>query len=52
MIYVLCSGGLGNQMFQYALYRSLVAAGKQAIFDTSYYNGKSEKDARYKFFTK
>lgn len=37
MIYVLCSGGLGNQMFQYALYRSLVAAGKQAIFDTSYY---------------
>lgn len=37
MIYVLCSGGLGNQMFQYALYRSLIFAGKQAVFDTSYY---------------
>ena len=37
MTYVLCSGGLGNQMFQYALYCSLVSMEKQVIFDTSYY---------------
>ncbi len=37
MSYVLCSGGLGNQMFQYAFYKSLVLNNKNAEFDTSYF---------------
>ncbi len=37
MIYVLCSGGMGNQMFQYAYLEHLNASGKKAILDTSFF---------------
>lgn len=37
MIYVLCSGGLGNQMFQYAYLLHLKRAGKEAVLDTSFF---------------
>ena len=37
MIHVLCSGGLGNQMFQYAYYRALVEKGLDVSFDTSFF---------------
>ncbi len=33
------SGGLGNQMFQYAYGRNLELAGQKVIFDTSFYSG-------------
>lgn len=37
MIVVRFMGGLGNQMFQYALYRKLVSQGKAVCADLSYY---------------
>lgn len=37
MIYVLCSGGLGNQMFQYAYLMHLEANGNNVTLDTSYF---------------
>lgn len=44
------SGGLGNQMFQYAYGRSLQVAGKKIIFDTSFYNGNwGNKDTPREF---
>lgn len=33
MIVVKLTGGLGNKMFQYALYKSILAAGKEALID-------------------
>lgn len=41
MNYVLCSGGLGNQMFQYAFYRLLCDNNIPASFDTSFYKHNS-----------
>ena len=38
MIIVRMMGGLGNQMFQYALYRALFAHGKEAAVDTSWFD--------------
>ena len=41
MIIVKVTGGLGNQMFQYAMYKSLEKKGKHVKLDsTSYYNVK------------
>lgn len=37
-VIVCCLGGLGNQMFQYALYRNLQQQGKNVYLDVSYYN--------------
>lgn len=37
MIYVLCSGGLGNQMFQYAYLKHLQKTGREAVLDTSFF---------------
>lgn len=37
MILIEMSGGLGNQMFQYALYRRMLSLGKEVYLDTSYY---------------
>ena len=37
MMIVRLMGGLGNQMFQYALYRALWAHGKEAAVDTSWF---------------
>ncbi len=37
MIYVLCSGGLGNQMFQYAFMKHLIESGRNASLDISYF---------------
>lgn len=34
-------GGLGNQMFQYALYKELIARGKNVLIDTSLYHSIS-----------
>ena len=43
MIIVKVTGGLGNQMFQYALYKSLKIKGNDVRLDqTSYYNVKKE----------
>lgn len=40
MIIVEVTGGLGNQMFQYALYRRLKQMGKAAALDLSFYKTK------------
>lgn len=37
MIRVLCSGGLGNQMFQYAFFRRLQLNNEDVILDTSFF---------------
>lgn len=37
MILLEMTGGLGNQMFQYALYRRFLSLGKEVYLDTSYY---------------
>lgn len=37
MNYIICSGGLGNQMFQYAYYYACKREKKNVIFDISYY---------------
>lgn len=37
MIVIEASGGLGNQMFQYALYKKLEAMNKDVAFDTSFF---------------
>lgn len=40
MIVIEASGGLGNQMFQYALYKKLEFMGKDVFFDTSFFRSK------------
>lgn len=37
-VIISCMGGLGNQMFQYALYRNLQHQGKNVYLDVSFYN--------------
>ena len=44
MIIVNMNGQLGNQMFQYAVYRKLQLKGKRVKMDLSYYN--SHPDGR------
>ncbi len=41
MIIVKVMGGLGNQLFQYALYRQLQENGKEAYLDISWYRGSN-----------
>lgn len=44
MIIIQMSGGLGNQMFQYALFLNLQSLGKNVKLDTSYYkSGTSDR---------
>lgn len=40
MVIVEVTGGLGNQMFQFALYRRLKEMGKEAALDLSFYKSK------------
>ena len=40
MIIIEASGGLGNQMFQYALYKKLESLNKNVVFDTSFFGSK------------
>ena len=40
MIVIEASGGLGNQMFQYALYKKLESMGKDVVMDTSFFRSK------------
>lgn len=40
MIVIEASGGLGNQMFQYALYKKLESMNKDVAFDTSFFRSK------------
>ena len=40
MIVIEASGGLGNQMFQYALYKKLESMNKDVVFDTSFFRSK------------
>lgn len=40
MIVIEASGGLGNQMFQYALYKKLDFMNKDVAFDTSFFHSK------------
>ena len=45
MIVVKLIGGLGNQLFQYALARSLsIKLGKEFKLDTSFFEGEPDKD--------
>lgn len=37
MAYVICSGGLGNQMFQYAYYKKLALENENVFLDVSYF---------------
>ena len=37
MIVIEASGGLGNQMFQYALYKKLEILNKEVVLDTSFF---------------
>ena len=47
MVIVQLSGGLGNQMFEYALYLSLKAKGKEVkIDDITCYEGPGTKIGR------
>jgi hypothetical protein len=39
---IIVSGGLGNQMFQYALYLALKAKGENVKLDTSLYFWKKD----------
>lgn len=40
MITVILQGGLGNQLFQYAYGRALMASGKDVVFDTSFFSSE------------
>ncbi len=40
MVTMQIMGGLGNQMFQYAMSRNLIAEGSMVKYDLSYFNGK------------
>lgn len=42
MIIIEASGGLGNQMFQYALYKKLEFLNKDVVFDTSFFRSKQD----------
>ena len=42
MVVIKVMGGLGNQMFQYALYRSLRAKGINASLDLNFYKNNNE----------
>ena len=42
MIVVEASGGLGNQMFQYALYKKLESMNKDVAIDTSFFHSKQD----------
>lgn len=42
MIVIEASGGLGNQMFQYALYKKLESMNKDVAFDTSFFRSKQK----------
>ena len=44
MIVIEASGGLGNQMFQYALYKMLEILNKEVALDTSFF--RSGQDLR------
>ena len=44
MLIVRASGGIGNQMFQYAFYRSLQKRGKEVYFDVSWFDKRSKDD--------
>ena len=44
MIIIEMSGGLGNQMFQYALYKSMLHKGIEATIDKSIYRDVDHKD--------
>lgn len=47
MIIVKVMGGLGNQFFQYALYRQFQENGKEAYLDTSWYYREKGVDREY-----
>lgn len=49
MIVVKVMGGLGNQMFQYALARALLKQGKDVQLDLSYYENIPKEDTIRKF---
>ncbi len=42
MVIVRFQGGVGNQLFQYALYRKLLSIGKEVYADLNDYRSKSE----------
>lgn len=46
MVIVRIYGGLGNQLFQYALYRSLEEKGKEAYLDTRILKSEDYRDVR------
>jgi hypothetical protein len=46
MLIVHLRGGLGNQMFQYALYQAAVESGKKALLDLSHFN-KNNQSTQY-----
>ena len=45
MIIVEMSGGLGNQMFQYALYKAMLSKGNEATIDKSIYRDIDHKES-------
>ena len=47
MIIVKVMGGLGNQLFQYALYRQFQEDGKEAYLDTSWYDITKNVNRKY-----
>ena len=51
-IYVRFMGGLGNQMFQYAYYRSLVGQGKNVYANLNWYKNHSVPFELTKVFPK
>ncbi len=50
MILIDILGGLGNQMFQYALARKLKETGKEVLLDLSWYENCEEREYQLKYY--
>lgn len=49
MIIIKIAGGLGNQMFQYALGRALLARGREVFLDCSGFDSQAQSDTKRKY---
>ena len=49
MVIIKIAGGLGNQMFQYALGRALLARGRDALLDCSGFDFQAQGDTKRKY---
>ena len=52
VIVIKVSGGLGNQMQQYALYRKFKEMGREAYLDLTWFSPENQKKVRNPFLKK